>query len=120
VSELNREYLLEQFELIEEYLQRARRNAALSQEEYLADPTAIDASVRQLTVLFETSHNIAKHLSSRLGWRPSRSKAETSKTTSATSSASRSWWGVGWPPRNASRAARLPPGASLRPRLAAG
>lgn len=77
MSELNREYLLEQFELIEEYLQRARRVAALSQEEYLADPTAIDASVRQLTVLFETSHNIAKHLSSRLGWRPSRSKAET-------------------------------------------
>jgi uncharacterized protein YutE (UPF0331/DUF86 family) len=77
MSELNREYLLEQFGLIEEYLQRARRNAALSQEEYLSDPTAIDASIRQLTVLFETSHNIAKHLSSRLGWRPSSSKAET-------------------------------------------
>jgi uncharacterized protein YutE (UPF0331/DUF86 family) len=76
MSELNREYLLEQFELIEEYLRRARRNAALSQEEYLADSTAIDASVRQLTVLFETSHNIAKHLSSRFGWRLSSSKAE--------------------------------------------
>jgi len=62
MSEINREYLLEQFEIIEEYLRRARRNAALSREEYLADPTAIDASVRQLTVLFETSHNIAKHL----------------------------------------------------------
>jgi uncharacterized protein YutE (UPF0331/DUF86 family) len=77
MSDLNQDYLLEQFQLIEEYLRRARRIAALSKEDYLADPTAIDASVRQLTVLFETSHNIAKHLSSRFDWRSSNSKAET-------------------------------------------
>lgn len=77
MSSVNREYLLEQFRLVEEYLGRARGNASRSEEEYLGDPNLVDASVRQLTVLFETSHNIAKHLVSRFGWRAASSKAET-------------------------------------------
>lgn len=77
MSDPNREYLLEQFRLVEEYLRRARGIAALSREEYLADPNMVDASVRQLTVLFETCHNIAKHLIARHGWRTPASKADT-------------------------------------------
>ncbi len=42
----------------------------------LRDPILIDAAVRELVVLFETSHNIAKHLISESGWRPAASKAE--------------------------------------------
>ena len=76
MSSVNQEYLAEQFQMMEEYLRRARRVAALSRQDYLADSTAVDASVRQLTVLFETSHNIAKHLGSRFGWRTPSSKAE--------------------------------------------
>jgi uncharacterized protein YutE (UPF0331/DUF86 family) len=74
---VNREYLLEQFQLAEEYLRRARRIAGLAREQYLLDKNAIDASVRQLTVLFETCHNIGKHLISRQDWRSPGSKAET-------------------------------------------
>jgi len=77
MSSVNQEYLAEQFQMMEEYLRRARRVAALSRQDYLADSTAVDASVRQLTVLFETSHNIAKHLGSRFGWWTPSSKAET-------------------------------------------
>jgi uncharacterized protein YutE (UPF0331/DUF86 family) len=76
LSEINREYLLEQFRLIEDYLERARAIARRSREDFLADPNTVDASVRQLTVLFESSHNIAKHLISRLGWRTPASKVE--------------------------------------------
>jgi uncharacterized protein YutE (UPF0331/DUF86 family) len=36
----------------------------------------VDASVRELVVLFETSHNVAKHLIAREGWRAPTSKAE--------------------------------------------
>lgn len=75
-GEINREYLLEQFRLMEEYLQRAGGLASRSRESFLGDPIAVDASVRQLTVLFETSHNIAKHLISRFEWRVPSSKAE--------------------------------------------
>jgi uncharacterized protein YutE (UPF0331/DUF86 family) len=74
---VNHEYLLEQFRLAEEYLGRARGIAGLSREQYLVDKNAVDASVRQLTVLFETCHNIGKHLISRNGWRAPASKAET-------------------------------------------
>jgi uncharacterized protein YutE (UPF0331/DUF86 family) len=76
MSELNREHLLEQFRLLEDYLRRARRHAERPREDFLADADGFDASVRQLTVLFETSHNIAKHLISRYGWRAPESKAE--------------------------------------------
>jgi len=41
VSEINREYLLEQFRLMEEYLQRARGIARRSRDVFLADPIAI-------------------------------------------------------------------------------
>jgi uncharacterized protein YutE (UPF0331/DUF86 family) len=74
---VNREYLLEQFQLAEEYLRRARGIAGLHREQYLLDKNAVDASVRQLTVLFETCHNIGKHLISRHDWRAPGSKAET-------------------------------------------
>ena len=77
MSEVSREYLAEQFRLIEEYLRRARGIAGRSQAEYLADPYAVDASVRELTVLFETSHNIAKHLIAQYGWKAPANKAET-------------------------------------------
>lgn len=76
MSDVNQEYLIEQFELVEEFLRRARGIAARSQEDYLSDSYAIDASVRELTVLFETCHNIAKHLIARHGWRAPLSKAE--------------------------------------------
>jgi uncharacterized protein YutE (UPF0331/DUF86 family) len=76
LTEINREYLLEQFRLVEDYLRRARAIARRPREDYLADANLVDASVRQLTVLFETSHNVAKHLISRLGWRTPASKAE--------------------------------------------
>jgi uncharacterized protein YutE (UPF0331/DUF86 family) len=76
MTDVNQDYLLEQFRLAEEYLRRARGLASRSRAEYLNDPYAIDASVRELTVLFETAHNIAKHLISRNGWRTPLSKAE--------------------------------------------
>lgn len=76
MSDVNQEYLIEQFELVEEFLRRARGIAGRSREDYLSDPYAIDASVRELTVLFETCHNIAKHLIARHGWRAPLSKAE--------------------------------------------
>lgn len=76
MAEVNPEYLLEQFQLLEEYLRRARGIAGRPREEYLNDPYAVDASVRELVVLFETSHNIAKHLIARAGWRAPASKAE--------------------------------------------
>ena len=77
MADINREYLLEQFRLAEDYLGRARGIARLSLEEYLRDKNAVDASVRQITVLFETCHNIGKHLISRHEWRAPESKAET-------------------------------------------
>ncbi|HWM94494.1 MAG TPA: DUF86 domain-containing protein [Thermoanaerobaculia bacterium] len=77
MADVNREYLLEQFRLAEEYLGRVRGIASLSRDAYLLDKNAVDASVRQLTVLFETCHNIGKHLISRHEWRSPESKAET-------------------------------------------
>ena len=76
MTELNQEYLLEQFQIVEEYLRRVRGIANRPKDDYLNDPYAVDASVRELTVLFETCHNIAKHLISRHGWRAPLSKAE--------------------------------------------
>jgi uncharacterized protein YutE (UPF0331/DUF86 family) len=76
MDDLNHGYLLEQFRLIEEYLRRARGIASRPEEEYFSDPNLVDASVRQLTVLFETCHNVAKHLISRFAWRPPETKAE--------------------------------------------
>ena len=73
---MNPDYLAEQLGLIEEYTARARSIAARKKEEFLRDPILSDAAVRELTVLFETSHNIAKHLIAELGWRTPRSKAE--------------------------------------------
>jgi uncharacterized protein YutE (UPF0331/DUF86 family) len=76
MADINREYLLEQFQLAEEYLRRVKGLAHRSREDYLGDPYAVDASIRELTVLFETVHNIAKHLIARHGWRAPLSKAE--------------------------------------------
>jgi len=76
MADVNPEYLLEQFQLVEEYLHRARGLAGRPRDEYLRDPYAVDASIRELVVLFETSHNIAKHLIAREGWRAPTSKAE--------------------------------------------
>jgi len=73
----NLDYLTQQFKLIEEYIRRARAIASLSLSEYLDDPNLGDASVRQLTVLFETCHNVGKHILSRRGWREPLNKAET-------------------------------------------
>ncbi|HXU32740.1 MAG TPA: DUF86 domain-containing protein [Thermoanaerobaculia bacterium] len=70
-------YLTQQLRLVEEYLRRARAIASLSLSEYLGDPNLGDASVRQLTVLFETCHNVGKHILSRRGWREPLNKAET-------------------------------------------
>lgn len=73
---MNRDYLLEQFRLIKEYTGRARSIATRSRDDFLADKFIIDAAVRELVVLFETSHNIAKHLIASRGWKEAVSKAE--------------------------------------------
>ena len=73
---MNRDYLVEQLKLIHEYVTRARSISGHTKEEFLRDYLLIDAAVRELSVLFETSHNIAKHLIAELGWRTARSKAE--------------------------------------------
>lgn len=73
---MNRDYLLAQFRLIENYTLRIRSIARRTRAEFLADDLLVDAAVRQLTVLFETSHNIAKHLIASFGWRSAKSKAE--------------------------------------------
>ena len=91
MADLNPDYLLEQFQLIEEYLRRARGIAGRSREDYLGDPYAVDASVRELIVLFETSHNVAKHLISREGWRVPASKAEAFEILANRASCRRIW-----------------------------
>ncbi len=73
---MNPAYLTEQLELIRDYIARARSIQQRPQEEFLNDYILIDAAVRELTVLFETAHNVAKHLIAELAWRPARSKAE--------------------------------------------
>ena len=72
----NKDYLLEQFQLIEDYLARARTFAGRTKEGFVEDGIAVDAAIREITVLFETSHNIAKHLIAKNGWRSPQSKAE--------------------------------------------
>lgn len=67
MKSLNRQYLMEQFLLIEEYLNRARSIARQDLDSFLKDGILIDASVRELTVLFETCHNIAKHIIAGMG-----------------------------------------------------
>ncbi len=76
MNSTNQDYLLEQFRLIEDYLTRLRGLAGRSKADFLNDQIAVDAAIRELTVLFETSHNIAKHIISRNGWRNAASKAE--------------------------------------------
>ncbi len=73
---MNPQYLVEQLQLIDEYVGHARSISRRTNEEFLADQILIDAAIRELTVLFETSHNVAKHLTAGLGWRTARSKAE--------------------------------------------
>ncbi|MEZ5395782.1 MAG: HepT-like ribonuclease domain-containing protein [Bryobacterales bacterium] len=72
---MNEDYLAEQFELIEEYVRRARSIAARGETTFLQDPILIDAATRELTVLFETAHNIAKHILSSRDWQKADSKA---------------------------------------------
>lgn len=73
---MNREYLVNQLELVEEYVSRARAVGGRGREEFLQDYVLIDAAIRQLTVLFETCHNNAKHLIAESNWRAATSKAE--------------------------------------------
>jgi len=75
VKEINQDYLLSSSDW-QRISPESRGLASRPLVEYLSDPYAIDASVRELTVLFETAHNIAKHLIARNGWRPPLSKAE--------------------------------------------
>lgn len=62
---------------LSEIAERIESLTSQPRESYLLDKNAVDASVRQLTVLFETCHNIGKHLISRHSWRLPASKAET-------------------------------------------
>jgi uncharacterized protein YutE (UPF0331/DUF86 family) len=73
---VNEAYLLEQFRLMQDYLGRARHLAARPQQEFLGDPFAIDAAIREIMVLFETAHNVAKHLIAGNSWKSPSSKAE--------------------------------------------
>lgn len=74
MTPINEAYLSEQFRLIEKYLARAGQIARRSNEEFLSDPVAIDAAIRQITVLFETAHNIAKHIIAQQAWRSPKAK----------------------------------------------
>jgi len=76
MTSFNKDYLLGQFQLIEDYLARARTFASRTKERFVEDGIAVDAAIREITVLFETSHNIAKHLIAENGWRSPQSKAE--------------------------------------------
>lgn len=76
MSPVNEAYLLEQFRLMQDYLGRAQQLAARPQQDFLRDPFAVDAAVREITVLFETAHNIAKHLIAESSWKSPESKAE--------------------------------------------
>lgn len=91
MADVNPDYLLEQFQLIEEYLRRAQGIASRRREEYLNDPYAVDASIRELIVLFETSHNIAKHLISREGWRAPQAKRRRSRSLASSRSSLKTW-----------------------------
>ena len=73
---MNRDYLVEQLQLIREYVIRARAISGHTKEQFLSDYLLSDAAVRELSVLFETSHSIAKHLIAESGWRTASSKAE--------------------------------------------
>ena len=73
---MNREYLIEQLSLMEDYIARAKSVSRRTKREFLEDKILVDAAIRELTVLFETAHNIAKHLISTRGWREAASKAE--------------------------------------------
>ena len=76
---MNPQYLVEQLQLIDEYVGHARSISRRTNEEFLADQILIDAAIHELTVLFETSHNVAKHLIAGLGWRTAQSEAEASE-----------------------------------------
>ncbi len=73
---MNREYLLEQSGWSKTRSVGRTHWPGRGREAFLADKIAIDAAVRELTVLFETSHNIAKHVIASFGWREANSKAE--------------------------------------------
>ena len=73
---MNCDYFLVQFEIIAEYLRRAKSLAQRDKEAFLKDKILVDAGTREITVLFETRHNIAKHLISEKQWRAAHSKAE--------------------------------------------
>ena len=73
---MNLDYLNEQFRLLKEYLRRVRSIAHRSKTEFLGDVILVDAAIRELTVLYETAHNIAKHLIKERGWKVAKSKAE--------------------------------------------
>ncbi len=73
---INPDYLDAQFTLIKEYLSRARAVGRRDEEEFLQDPVFSDAGIRQITVLFETCHNVAKHMIARYGWREAKHKAD--------------------------------------------
>lgn len=76
MTPINEAYLTEQFHLMQEYLKRAREIARRPDDHFLADYMAIDAAVRQITVLFETAHNIAKHIIAQQAWKQAKSKAQ--------------------------------------------
>ena len=73
---MNLEYLTEQLKLIEDYVSRARSISRHPKQEFLQNHILSDAAIRELTVLFETCHNIAKHLIAESGWRTAETKAE--------------------------------------------
>jgi len=73
---MNQDYLVDQIRLVQDYLTRARTISQHPRNEFLSEYLLSDAAIRELTVLFETCHNIAKHLIAELGWRPPKSKAE--------------------------------------------
>lgn len=66
---VNREYLVEQLLLLEEYVQRSRELAGESRETFLANMLFVDATIRRLTVLFRdgTQYRQARHCGIRLG-----------------------------------------------------
>jgi len=73
---MNIEYLTEQLTLIDTYSRRARSIAVQGSAAFLSNPILVDAAIREIVVLFESSHNIAKHIISESDWRAAQSKAD--------------------------------------------
>jgi uncharacterized protein YutE (UPF0331/DUF86 family) len=104
---MNLRYLVEQLQLLDEYVGHARSISRRTNEDFLGDQILIDAAIRELTVLFETSHNVAKQLIAGLGCRTDQSKAKAFEILAENKGS------LGWALRGASAGLALPQSGDL-------